>query len=416
MGIHKLKDLQCKNAVCTTGTVRKLADGGGLFLFITPDGSKRWRYRYTAMGIRGGKGPDAGQPGLVEKLLSVGIYPQVSLTAARDEAEKLRKLADPGAIRKATKQAVTVATSNTFEAVARAWLAKQSQWTEKYAYDVQTRLEKYVFYAIGTKAISQISRGELANLMEAIEYKGSAALAHRLMPVMSSIYRYATAKGLCEHNPCGDFKLKDLSIYKPEPVKQPAVAKEQLPALLRAIDTVKNRQLMLAAKLIFLLFVRSNEMLKGEWSEIDLDKAQWRIPAERMKKRLPLLVPLSTQAVDILKELQSLNCGSQYVFPGQNYKKPLSSKALLEVFLNLGYGGKQSVHGIRRIASTALNEASDDEGHLLFHADVIELSLSHVKDALRATYDESEYLIQRRKMYQWWADNLEEKIKEGVEA
>ena len=398
--LHKLKPLQCQHAVCTTKTVRKLADGGGLFLFVTPDGAKRWRYRYFANGKEG--------------LLSLGAYPDIGLKEARAAAAELRKQDDPGANRKAIKEAVVVAINNTFEGAAKAFIGRQTKWSEKYRHDVLSRLEKYVFPTIGAKGISLIPHGELSDLMEAIEYKGSAALAHRLMPVMSSIFRYAVLKGWCPHNPLGDFKLKDLSIHKPASVRQPAVTSERLPVLLRALDTVKNRQLRLAAKLIFMLFVRSNEMLKATWDEVDFDNALLRIPAERMKKRLPLSVPLSTQAIAILKELQAINCGSPFVFPGKSYKKPVSSKALLEVFLNLGFGGEQSVHGVRRIASTTLNGASDSEGHLLFHADVIERSLAHVKEALRGTYDESEYLPQRKIMMQWWSDWLDMKAKEGI--
>jgi integrase len=415
---RQLTDTECRSAKCVNKdgepvSIRKLSAGGGLYLWITPDGARRWRFRYTVMGIRKGTGPDAGKPGMVEKLISVGTFPTVKLADARDKVTELRKLADPSATRKAVKKAETVAASNDFESVARAWLAKQKHWGEKYSRDVLARLQTYVFPHIGAHSIGQISRGQLADVLESVEAQGSAALAHRLMPIMSSIYRYALAKGLCDHNPLGDFKLKDLSILKPDSVKQPAVTAEELPALLRKIDTVKNTQLRLAAKLIFLLFVRSNEMLMGTWDEIDLENALWRIPANRMKKRLPLLVPLSAQAVKILRELKEIGHDSEFVFPGRSYEKPLSSKALLEVFLNLGYGGIQTTHGVRRLASTALNDA-EDEGRPLFHADAIERQLAHVKESVRETYNEAEYLPQRRKIMTYWSDYLDAKAKEGL--
>lgn len=414
----QLTDAECRNAKCVNHkgepvTIRKLSAGGGLYLWITPDGAKRWRYRYTVMGIRKGTGPDAGKPGMVEKLVSVGTFPAVKLADARDKVAELRKQADPSAQRKAVKKAETVAASNDFESVAKLWHAKQKHWGEKYAADVLSRLQRFVFPHVGHLPIGQISRGQLADTLECIEREGSAALAHRLMPVMAAIYRYAVLKDYCQHNPLGDFKLKDLSIFKPKSVNHPVVTAEDLPALLRAIDTVKNTQLKLAAKLIFLLFVRSNEMLRGTWSEINLETAVWEIPAHRMKKRLPLLVPLSAQAIEILKQLKAISHGSEFVFPGRSYEKPLSSKALLEVFLNLNYGGQQSVHGIRILASSALNDAEENE-RPLFHFDAVERQLAHVKENIRGTYDKAEYLPARRRMMQYWADYLDSKAKEGL--
>jgi integrase len=408
MGIHKLKDVQCKNAACITGTVRKLADGGGLFLFVTKDGAKRWRYRYMVQGIN-----RKGETALIEKLLSVGVYPDTTLADARVKAAELREQPDPGAARKAIKRAETEAAGNSFESVTRAWHARQRHWTKKYSRNVLARFEHYAFPAIGTRPISQISRGELASVLEAIEQKGSAALVLRFAPVISRVFRYALAKGLAEHNPLADLSLRDL-IGKAEKRKQPAVSLEELPALLRAIDTYENRQVRLALQLIFLLFTRANEMLMGTWSEIDLDDALWRIPESRMKKRLPLLVPLSTQAIAILKELKEINCDSPMVFPGRSYEVPLSSNALLTAFKVMGYGGKQSTHGIRRIASTIINDAADAEDRPLFSGDAVERQLAHVPESIRATYNEAEYLPQRRRMMQWWSDFLDETAKKGM--
>ncbi len=278
MAIHKLQDTQIKNATCTTATVRKMSDGGGLYLWIYPDGRRYWRYRYTIDGR--------------EQALSVGTYPDTTLVQARVKAAELRKQADPAALRKAEKQTKTVDTLNTFESVAIGWLAKQKHWTEKYANDSQVRFERYLFPKIGSMPIAQISKRDVVTVIESIEREGSSGLAHRLVPVFSRVFRHAMAKGLCSHNPLGDLDPRDL-ISKPEKRKHPAVTTGALPLLLRKVDAYDNRQVSLALKLIFLIFTRANEALKGEWSEIDFDAALWRIPETRMKKRLPLLVPLA---------------------------------------------------------------------------------------------------------------------------
>lgn len=410
----KLTDTQCKNAVCTPtarapkGAVKKLSDGNGLILFVMPDGSRLWRYRYAVKKLN-----RKGELASVEQLLSVGVYPAVTLAEARVKAAELRQQDDPGAERKVQKQAEKVTIGNSFETVARAWCDRQKQWTKKYSDNTRAQLARYAYPLIGNRPVSEIRRSELADVLEAAERKGSASLAHRFAAVMSRVFRYALVKGMAEHNPLADLDLRDL-LGRPEKHKHPAVTVGELPALLRAIDTYENRQVRLAVKLAFLTFVRANEMLGAIWAEVDLDNALWRIPESRMKKRLALLVPLAPQAIEILKELKEIGCDSPMVFPGRSYEKPLTSKAVLDAFKNLGYGGVQTVHGIRRIASTALNEACDSDGRPLFHADAVERQLAHVSNNVRAIYNESEYMPQRRKMMAWWADYLDETAKKGL--
>lgn len=408
MTIHKLTDPQCKNAKCPAGKkVLKLADGAGLYLWITPDGAKRWRYRYLIKGVN-----RAGIAATIEKLVSVGTYPAVSLAAARAKAVTLRQQDDPAVARKAQKQAGAAATANTFEAVARAWHGKQKQWGEKYCHDILARLERYAFPIIGKRPIGELEATDLLAVLEKIEAEGAVATAHRMVPVFSRIFRYAKTRKLCAHVVTADFQTKD-ELSKPARRSQPAVKQAELPKLIRAIwsyEQMGDRRTALALRLALLLFTRANEMLKGRWSEIDGDT--WHIPGSRMKNGLPFIVPLAPQAQAILAELKTLSCGSDLVFPGHSFEKPLTSKALLDAFKRLGYGGVQTTHGLRRIASTALNEACDEEGRPLFSADAIERQLSHVSgadnDLIRQAYNESEYLPMRRRLMAWWSNRIDE--------
>lgn len=414
MSIHRLKDLECKSAECKDASgdpikIRKMSDGGGLFLFITPDGAKRWRYRYMVQGVN-----RKGEQAIIEKLLSVGTYPDVSLADARAKAAELRDQADPGAARKAAKQVETVAASNTFDSVARAWHMKQKgHWNPKYAGDLLRLLTRYAFPMIGVRPIADLKSADVLAVLEKIEATGAVDAAHRLLPVFTRIFRYAKSKNLCEHIVSADISPKD-ALQKPKTKKQPAVNKEELPRLLRAINSYEqlgDYRTKLALKMMFLIFTRANEMLKAEWSEIDFDNGLWRIPANRMKMRLPLLVPLATQALEILNELKEISCGSEFVFPGHNHEQPLTSNGLLSAFKRMGFGGVQTTHGVRRLASTILNDAADEEGRPLFNSDAIERQLSHTKEDIRSTYNEAEYLVQRRRMMQWWANYLDEKAK-----
>lgn len=406
----KLKDVQCKNAVCDPGkVVRKLADGNGLFLFVTPDGAKRWRYRYMVQGIN-----RKGESAQIEKLLSVGVYPETTLAQARDKAAELRKIPDPGEARKATKQAETVAASNTLESVARAWHSKhKSHWSESYADDLIAGLERHVFPLIGGQPIDGLTSANIMTVLERIEASGALNTAHRMLPILGRIFAYGKSKGLCQYVITADISKKD-ALQKTTVKKHPAVNLKELPALLRKINDYDNQPIKLTLQMVFLTFVRVSELLQAKWDEFDLENAMWRIPEARMKKRLALLVPLSTQALTVLKQLKAIGCGSDYVFPGRSYEKPLTSQSLINHFGLLGYGGIQTSHGARRIASTILNEACDEDDRPLFNSDAIERQLAHTKMSVREIYNEAQYLNQRKKMMQWWADYLDAKAKEGI--
>lgn len=405
-----LRDVHCRNAVCPVGKpVKKLNDGDGLFLWVMPDGAKRWRYRYFVQKIN-----RKGELAKVEQLLSVGVYPDTTLAQARVKATALREQADPGQARKDTKQAKEVAASNTFESVTRAWHAKHAaHWSVKHAHDLLSLLERFAFPLIGSKPVSELESPDILNVLERIEATGTIDTAHRMLPIFGRILSYGKAKGFCQHIVSNDINAQD-SLKKAIKKKHAAVTSKDLPALLRAIDVYPSQQTRLALKLVFLVFTRASEMLGATWDEIDLDNALWRIPETRMKKRLALLVPLAPQAVAILKELQPLSCGSQWVFPGRSHDKPMSSNALLSAFERMGYAGVMTTHGVRRIASTTLNEAVDSEERPIFNSDAVERQLAHVPESIRAVYNEAEYLGQRRKMMQWWSDHLNMKAKEGI--
>lgn len=396
--LHKLTDTQCRSAVCTTGTVRKLADGGGLYLWIGKDGSRRWRYRYHV----GGK----------EKLLSCGTYPDTTLKAARDKAAELRLQTDPGQARKAVKQAKTIATANDFEAVATAWLAEQKHFNPKYRHDTTALFTNHVFQHIGKTPISALMSADLIPVIKGI---GASTVQRRLLSLFTRVFQYAIARSRdtgCTHNPTDNISNDELKKHVVK--KHPRVTDKELPELLRKIDAYESEQTRLALKLLFLVFTRANELLRAEWSEIDFDEALWHIPGERLKMRLPLLVPLTPQAIAILKRLKEIGCGSPFVFPGRTHEKPLTSQALLLAFGKMGYAGDQTSHGIRHIASSTLNEAADEDSRPLFSADAIERQLAHVPESIRGVYNEAQYLPMRRKIMAYWADYLDIKIKEGI--
>ncbi len=404
--LHKLTDAQCRSARCEDKDgkplkVRKLADGGNLFLWVTPEGAKRWRYRYSVQGK--------------EKLLSVGVYPEVTLAQARVRAAELRQQTDPGAARRAVKAKAVTAAGNDFESVARAWHSlHKAHWSVKYAHDLLSFFERYAFRLIGSTPVSDLVSADIVKVLRPVASAGRVDAAHKFLPVFGRILSYAKGEGLCSHIVSNDINAKD-SLPKIVKTKHAAVGIKELPKLLCAINGYEGMQTRLALQLVFLTFTRANELLKATWDEVDFEEALLRIPPERMKKRLPLLVPLSPQAVAILRQLKEISCGSEFLFPGRSYKKPMVSGALLNAFNTLGYGGAQTTHGIRRIASTFLNGACDEEGRPLFSSDAIERQLAHVKDDVRGTYNEAEYLPQRVRMMAYWADYLDVKAREGSE-
>lgn len=416
-----LSDVQCRNATAEGKRIRKLYDGGGLYLWVYDDGKKYWRLRYWVDGK--------------EKSLSLGVYPDVTLATARlrraEEAKHLSDHLDPSTQRKTRKRNARIARENSFKAVANEWYCKQEHtWVTSHATDVKRRLEANLFPYIGERPISQIDAPELLDVLRKIEQRGAHDLAHRVLGVCGQVFRYAIATGRCQRDVAADLR----GALTPHVVEhQKAVdPQKELPSLLHAIDgydTIGDKQTMIALQLLMLTFVRTNELTGATWGEIDLADAMWHIPGKRMKGGLDFLVPLSRQSLTLLAELKAMWGGSDddFVFPGRKHGKPISNNTLLFALYRLGYRGRQTGHGFRRIASTLLNGTSFDEhGNMLgirrvhsateqtgFNPDVVERQLAHVEgNKVRGSYNMAAYLGPRSTMMQAWADYLDKVRKE----
>jgi integrase len=282
-------------------------------------------------------------------------------------------------------------------------------WSESHATDVLHRLEANLFPEIGNRPIAEIDAPTLLAAVRVIERRGAHDLAHRVLQVASQVFRYGVATGRCTRDPAPDLRG---ALTPHEGRKQAAVTPDELPALLRAIDSyeqVGDTLTTHALRLMALTFVRTKELIEASWDEFDLDNAVWIIPAERMKADAEHVVPLSKQALAIFRELQTLACRSRYVFPGRNPDKPISNNTMLFALYRLGYKGKMTGHGFRAVASTILNEARTRAGARRFDADVIERQLAHCeRNAVRGAYNRAEYLPERRVMMQAWADMLDD--------
>lgn len=393
-----LTDTAIRNAK-PQGKPTKLADGDGLYLLLNPNGSKWWRLDYRFDGKR--------------KTLSMGVYPDVPLKLARERREVARALiaagADPGEQRKSEKQAKAEAGSNTFEALAREWMATRGkEWTESYTSKTKSALERNAFPSIGSKPITEITAPDLLAMLRAIESRGVVDMAHRIQQHCGAVFRYAIATGRAIADPVPSLRGA-LSIVKQEhyaAITDPAEYAE----LLRAIDNYRGEATTkVAMQLLALTFQRTKEVRFAEWSQFDLDAALWRIPAEIMKMREAHIVPLSRQAVEALKRLQPLTGGGRLVFPSSTSReRPISENTVVYALARMGYKGRMTGHGFRSTASTLLNEQG-------YRHDVIERQLAHAeRNAVRAAYNRAEYLPERKQMMQEWADYLE-KLKTGAD-
>ena len=402
-----LTDTECKNARAPTDRpFVRLTDGLGLYLEVTAKGSKLWRWKYRFQGK--------------EKRLAVGQYPEVTLAAARRVRDAARlQLADgvdPGQVKQQAKLAG--AAERSFEAVARQWWAGwKVDKSTRYADYVLARLEADAFPEVGAKAIDQLGAPDFVRLARRIESRGAGALARRVLETCAQVMRYAVANGLTDRNPVADFKPSD--VLKPRAVQNFArVGAAELPELLRKVmaydGSVYTR---LAMQLLALTFVRTSELICARWAEFDTEAAEWTIPADRVGrkgavgKRRPHLVPLSRQALEVLSYLRTARggdpAGTALLFPGDRDKeRPMSNNTILKALDRMGYKGRQTGHGFRGIASTALNEMG-------YRSDVIEAQLSHLeRDRVRGAYNHAQYFEERRQIMQAWADYLDA-VKQG---
>ncbi len=386
----RLTDLAIRNAK-PKDKPYKLADGGNLFLLVQPNGSKWWRYAYRFHGK--------------QKLLALGSYPEATLAEAREKHAAAHKQVangiDPSEVKKEAKRTAMLNAENSFESVAREWHEKKCNVLQpRYAGFLLRRLEADIFPKLGYRPIKDITPPELLGVIRLIEKRGAIEVAHRALKACGLIFMYGIATGRAEHNPAADLQGA-LKTMKKEHFAH--LKEDELPEFLQKLETYQGmRQCQLAVKLLMLTFVRTVELRGALWSEIDFDKAEWRIPPERMKMRRPHIVPLSKQAILILKELKLMNGNWDFVFPNP-YKpvKCMSENGVLNVIYRMGYKGRVTGHGFRHTASTILNEQG-------FNRDHIERQLAHVEtNKVRGVYNHAEWLPQRRKMMQTWADYLD---------
>jgi hypothetical protein len=382
----------------------KLFDAGGLFLLVNslagksndgkPCASKLWKIKYRHLGK--------------EKQYAAGTYPLVGVSEAREIRDNIKKLLaggiDPNQHRRITKQQQVSASENTFEAVARRWMEiKKAEDSHKDR--SLRRLELHAFPRIGFRPIGEIKTMELASCLEAIEKEGINETAHRIKQLIQQVFRYAVRKGLIEHNPAGD--LRDIIGHEPV-VSRACIPTAELPRLLRDIEAYRGDKLTIAAmRLLLLCFTRTGELIGARWDEIDWNRQEWIIPAERMKMRNPHLVPLSRQAVEIFKELHEITGKHNLVFfSPANKDKHISNNAVLSALKRMGYAGRMTGHGFRSLASTILNEQRK------YHPDIIERQLAHTdRNEVRAVYNRADYILERKKMMQDWAEFLDSVAK-----
>lgn len=380
----------------------KMADGGGMYLEVMPNGSKYWRLKYRFAGK--------------EKRLALGVYPDVSLADARERREQARKLlandTDPSSVKQTQKRQIKIACANTFETVAREWVENMTnRWTEGHKELTLRTLEQDAFPSLGRRTISEITPSELLATLRTIEKRGALEIASRVLQRCSAVFRYAIATDRCASNPATELRG---ALKPPKRRHYTTIEKGRFPQLLRDIDGYQGSPLTThALQLMALTFTRTSELIEASWDEIDLSRAEWLIPAERMKMRRPHLIPLSKQAVKIFSALEKLTGDRKHVFPNRNEpSKPASKAIILRALGRMGYTGEMTGHGFRSAASTMLNEHKNKWG---IHRDAIELQLAHVeKNASRAAYNFAEYIDERRAMMQQWANYID-KLKTSAE-
>ena len=372
----------------------KVFDGQGLYLEVMPNGSKKWRLKYRISGV--------------EKRISLGGYPEVSLKDVRlsiaEVKKTLRDGKDPVAERRgSSEEALNTAASPTFAQVTEDWLGRFTpQWSPKTVKKKLEHLRNHILPIIGEMPISEITPSEFLNkVLRPIESRGTLETAHRAKMLSGQIFRFAVASGIINIDPTQTLKgaLPPAIIKHRASITDPA----RITKLLRDLDSYDGHVVVrYALKLTPMLFVRPGELRHAEWSEIDLDEGTWRIPAEKMKMRTPHIVPLATQAVTLFAELREYTGGNKWVFPGLRAgDRPMSDAAVNAALRYLGYEKDEiSAHGFRSMASTLLNEKG-------YNRDWIERQLAHSeRDGVRAAYNYAEYLPERRQMMQDWADYL----------
>ena len=367
-------------------------DGGGLFLHVFPNGSRYWRLKYRFAGK--------------EKLLALGVFPEVGISEARRARDlarsRLRQGTDPGQHRHEQREASKIAATNTFEAVSQDWLVHHKV-ADVTANKTRWLLTSFLFPEIGSRPINDITSRELLTALRKIEATGKLETASRAKIVAGQVFRFAIIEGKAENDPTTSLRgaLKRRAIKHHAAITDPKAMGE----LLRAIDGFEGQSVtMHALRLAPLVFVRPGELRGARWDEFELDAAIWRIPGERMKMKAPHLVPLSRQAVKILREIHQLTSNSEFVFPSvRSWKRPMSNNTVNAALRRMGYTSDEMTgHGFRSMAATRLNE-------LGWRDDAIERQLAHAEsNKVRDAYTSAaQYLDERKNMMQAWADYLD---------
>ena len=385
----KLTDAQLRNL----SEPGKHFDGGGLYLELTKAGGRYWRLKYR----HGGK----------EKRLAFGVYPAVGLKQARDLTAEARKVlkdgGDPGELRRADKAKTAHEVVNTLEAVAGDWMAHQaSRWGTETAGRIRASLEADIFKPLGSRPLASIKPGEVMAAVKKIEARGASDQAGRVLQRVKAVYRWAMIHERIVANPMLD--LVPSEILKPREVQhRAAMADKELPAFLVKLAAYEgDPHTVQALRLLILTATRPGETRGAMWAEFDIDAALWIIPAERMKMRTEHRVPLSSQAVEVLRTMQTLSAGRELVFPSPYYpSKPLSENTFNSALARMGYKNTATAHGFRALFSTVANECG-------WNPDVIERQLAHKEqNENRAAYHRSTYLNDRERLMQWWGDYLD---------
>ncbi|EDV2872029.1 tyrosine-type recombinase/integrase [Salmonella enterica subsp. diarizonae] len=375
----------------------KMADGGGLYLLVKTNGSRYWRLKYRIDGK--------------EKLLALGVYPDVSLADARAKRDEARKgIAggiDPLEAKKEQKVEREAQVKNTFQEIALEWHnMKVKKWSAGYASDILEAFNKDVFPFIGQRPIADIKPLELLNVLKKMEDRGATEKAKKVRQRCGEVFRYAIVTGRAEYNSAPELTS---AMQGHESTHYPFLTTEELPAFFKALAGYSGSELMvLAARLLIITGLRTGELRGALWSEIDTNKALWEISAERMKMRRPHIIPLSTQALAIIEQIRAMTGQFPLLFPGRNDpSKTMSEASINQVFKRIGYTGRVTGHGFRHTMSTVLHEQG-------YNTAWIETQLAHVdKNAIRGTYNHAQYLDGRREMLQWYADYMASLEKGG---
>jgi integrase len=378
----------------------KLYDGSGLYVLVHKNGSRYWRLKYSYAEK--------------EKILALGIYPDIRLNEARERAQEARELVkqgiDPNTHKRETKARNIALAMETFQVVADEWLTKnEAKWSASYSEKVRTSLAANVLPRIGKIPISTLTAPMIIDAIRPMEARGAIELASRAMRWAKAIMRYAVVTGRIDRSPLSDIRAAEVFTQRTAK-RHPHLERGDIGDFLRRLVEYPGKpETRIAVNLLMLTAVRTGELRAAKWEEIDMERGEWRIPAERMKMRAPHIVPLSSRVLELLKELHDFTGYSPYLFPGGRGRFPyMSENTVNKAIAMLGYKGKVVGHGFRATFSTITNES----GH--FSPDVIERQLAHKdRNEVRAAYNRSEYLMDRRKMMQWWADYLDQ-LKAGA--